>query len=384
MVVKALNTNSIQTTKDGLNFDATNETWIIHPGVKVSSQSADGVSSNGFGNNVLINSGKISSSSAFGVFLGDGNATVVNNADGHISSRFGTAVGLLLGNTTVANRGTIKGTAGVGVSFGTGILQAKLLNYGSISGGQDALKMLSHHVGGTIANHHTITSAHGRPIYIDTGPSLVTHITNAAGAVISAATSAKDAIYAKDGGFKLINHGTITGKIDDHDNANDIIINRGSIDGKVLLGTGNDTFNGKGGTSGAIVAAGGNDTITAGNGNVSITVGYGNDSITGGPGHDRFIFNSPIAGQVETITNFKPGLDKIVFSETDFFGLGPPGVLSAAHFHLNTAVNGHAQIDYFGTGFLEYCPNGNAGPAYIFAVLSNHAIVSASDFVVHA
>jgi Ca2+-binding RTX toxin-like protein len=283
MVVKVLKTNSVQTTKDGLDFDASDEVWIIAHGIKVSSKSADGVFV-GFANDTLENFGKIHS-----------------------------------------------------------------------------------------------YSAHRAGVYIDTGPLDITTIFNEASAVINGAT---DAIYAKVGSFILANNGTVIGNIDDHDGANVTIVNHGKIENKVLLGTGNDKFYGKGGTSGAIIAAGGNDRIIAGKGNVSITVGYGNDSITAGPGHDRFIFNSPIAGQIEKIGNFKHGLDKIVLSETDFHGLGPLGTLTTAHFHLNAPVNGHAQIDYFGTGYLEYCPNGNAGPAYIFAWIANHAsaIVSASDF----
>jgi Ca2+-binding RTX toxin-like protein len=161
----------------------------------------------------------------------------------------------------------------------------------------------------------------------------------------------------------------------------DVITNHGKINGKVYLHSGNDIFNGKGGTSLAIFCGSGDDHVTAGKGSVDIHVGSGNNTLTGGPGHDHFVFDHKLAGQIDKITNFNVGADKIVLSEKDFAGLGPHGTLSAAHFHLGAPGNGHAQIDYFkSTGVLEYCPDGNGGPAHVFATLTNHASIGAGDF----
>jgi hypothetical protein len=74
-----------------------------------------------------------------------------------------------------------------------------------------------------------------------------------------------------------------------------------------------------------------------------------------------------------------------VLSEAAFAGLGPQGKLYGAYFHLGAPVNGHAQIDYIPlTDALEYCPNGNAGPVFHFATLTNHGHISASDFTLIA
>lgn len=61
MITKTLPSNSIQTSLDGLDFDASNETWIINPGVTVSTQTGLGVSSDGFVNTTLINHGTVES-----------------------------------------------------------------------------------------------------------------------------------------------------------------------------------------------------------------------------------------------------------------------------------------------------------------------------------
>ena len=83
--------------------------------------------------------------------------------------------------------------------------------------------------------------------------------------------------------------------------------------------------------------------------------------MTAGPGHDRFYFEfAPVVGQVETIKNFNPALDKIYLSETtDFMNIGTHGTLQAGHFHVGAAVGTGSQIVYTpGNGYLYYDPNG--------------------------
>ena len=53
--------------------------------------------------------------------------------------------------------------------------------------------------------------------------------------------------------------------------------------GKVQLGSGNDLFNGKGGTSGEVIGGAGNDRLIGGKGNDQLSGGAGNDTLTGGP-----------------------------------------------------------------------------------------------------
>ena len=54
--------------------------------------------------------------------------------------------------------------------------------------------------------------------------------------------------------------------------------------GAIHLGSGNDVFNGKGGSSSAIFGDASNDSIVGGTGNDRIHGGNGNDTLTGGPG----------------------------------------------------------------------------------------------------
>ena len=64
------------------------------------------------------------------------------------------------------------------------------------------------------------------------------------------------------------------------------------------------------------------NTINAEAGNDSINGGLGADVLTGGAGNDRFIFNTkPGTSNVDTITDFGDGVDKIVFSKSIFGSL---------------------------------------------------------------
>ncbi|QSJ15323.1 FG-GAP repeat protein [Nostoc sp. UHCC 0702] len=73
----------------------------------------------------------------------------------------------------------------------------------------------------------------------------------------------------------------------------------------VLIGTGsNNTIDGKGG----------NDDISGGAGDDVLVGGTGSDVLTGGAGNDLFVYTS-IRDARDRITDFSPGVDKIVFTE---------------------------------------------------------------------
>jgi Ca2+-binding RTX toxin-like protein len=55
-------------------------------------------------------------------------------------------------------------------------------------------------------------------------------------------------------------------------------------------------------------------TLNGGDGNDSIRGGRGNDTITGGAGEDVFIFNRSQDGQIDRVTDFQNGADKISFA----------------------------------------------------------------------
>jgi Ca2+-binding RTX toxin-like protein len=398
MVTKTLTSDIIQINDHAISYDANNENWIIDPGVLAESKNLSAVYSNGFSNNTLDNYGKVvaDSPNETGVYLNDGNAAITNETGAEI---YGTLRGVFIngGGTSVVNNlgriigasnaGDVSGglTVSAGVEFSEQTRGVLLDNHGYIFGGDYGVYNLSNFSGGTIDNFKTIKS-NGDGIYLVTEYKLETHITNATRGVISGGT---DSILLATGQLHLVNHGTLTGNFVDETTEDNVIINTGKIKGEVFFGYGNDVFNGKGGTSGAIFAGGGgNDHIIAGNGNVKMHVGGGNSTFTAGPGHDSFIFDSFLFGQVEKITNFNPALDKIVLSEAHFPGVGPIGVpLPAADFHIGThAVTGSQHIIYdANNGFLFFDPDGTGmDPQVHFATVSPHLALSHIAFLVEA
>ena len=72
----------------------------------------------------------------------------------------------------------------------------------------------------------------------------------------------------------------------------------------VLLGTqGNDR----------LVAGGGNDLLSGGSGDDVLRGGPGSDLLTGDSGRDSFVFADPPASGADRITDFTPGVDRLVF-----------------------------------------------------------------------
>jgi Ca2+-binding RTX toxin-like protein len=63
----------------------------------------------------------------------------------------------------------------------------------------------------------------------------------------------------------------------------------------------------------------GNDTVQGGAGSDQILGGLGNDVLTGGAGADYFVFDTaPGATNIDAITDFETGLDKIRLSKSMF------------------------------------------------------------------
>jgi Ca2+-binding RTX toxin-like protein len=84
-------------------------------------------------------------------------------------------------------------------------------------------------------------------------------------------------------------------------------------------GKGNTLNNGMVGSLGSDILTGlaGNDTITGGAGSDQIFGGSGNDVLTGGAGADYFVFDTaPGATNIDVITDFETGLDKIRLSKS--------------------------------------------------------------------
>jgi Ca2+-binding RTX toxin-like protein len=146
-----------------------------------------------------------------------------------------------------------------------------------------------------------------------------------------------------------------------------------------------DIITGDGGNNG-FLGGNGNDVLKGKGGSDSFFGGNGNDKLTGGGGADHFWFITP-PGQgknVDTITDFEVGVDKI------HLGAGQFSVLSSSPGSSSVADNfvighPHDHNDYFiykpGSGKLIYDSNGNGnGGGVVFAILDKHLDLTAADF----
>lgn len=130
------------------------------------------------------------------------------------------------------------------------------------------------------------------------------------------------------GALRLINSGDINGRIELNVNPNgsppvaDVILNTGSINGSVMLGGGNDLYDGRGGRqTGTIHGESGRDILIGtegadridGGSDDDILIGDGGDTLTGGAGRDTFIF-SHVTSTIAQITDFVSGVDRINLS----------------------------------------------------------------------
>lgn len=162
-----------------------------------------------------------------------------------------------------------------------------------------------------------------------------------------------------------------------------------------LKGIGNALGNNLLGNSGANIlkGLGGADTLEGGTGDDVLSGGPGNDLLTGGEGADHFLFDAKLAANnVDTITDFSRGSDRIVLDDTIFkaFDAGVSTTLRFAHFYKGAGVNkAHDADDRIiyntTTGALYYDPDGIGGDAAIqFATLgtTTPAALQANDFLV--
>ena len=126
----------------------------------------------------------------------------------------------------------------------------------------------------------------------------------------------------------------------------------------------------------------GNDLANTINGNVAANI------LTGGGGADRFVFDDALGpANVDTVTDFASGSDKLVLDHLVFDGLAF-GTLAAASFRAGPDLQaGVATTDrvFFDTttGTLSFDADGSgAGAAVVFATIAvGHAVV-ASDIIV--
>ncbi|WP_195930625.1 S8 family serine peptidase [Hyphomicrobium album] len=108
--------------------------------------------------------------------------------------------------------------------------------------------------------------------------------------------------------------------------------------------------------------------------------------LTGGAGSDVFIFNTALgSGNVDSITDFSAGQDKMWLDHLIFDGIGSSGALVASAFALGAhAADANDRIIYdANTGAVYFDADGSGAGAQVqFAQLDAHLAVAARDFFV--
>lgn len=235
-----------------------------------------------------------------GTDLTDSGNRVVVNASGNVES-MNTAINLSGRNATVINHGNITGgTSAVGMSGALNSTDMMLLkNYGTITG-NDGIFIGSGTM--TINNYGSITStgsAANTAIYTDAGNDVVRNRGSIDGTV-----------RLFDGNDLLINRGTITGKVF-MEVGNDVLDNRrgGIIDGDIDMGAGDDTF--KPGTDSETASGGaGIDTLDfSGSGTVQLALDR-SLAATGAASDDLY-------GTFENIIGSKIGANVLIGDSAD-------------------------------------------------------------------
>jgi Ca2+-binding RTX toxin-like protein len=136
------------------------------------------------------------------------------------------------------------------------------------------------------------------------------------------------------------------------------------------------------------------DILNGGLGDDRLIGGGGNDTLTGAAGADAFLFDTPpsAARNRDTVTDFAPGIDRLILDDTVFTALdaGVEGALQAGQFYAGAgateALDATQRIVYdTDDGTLYYDVDGAGGFASVpFAVLgiTTHPALTASDFLI--
>ena len=139
-----------------------------------------------------------------------------------------------------------------------------------------------------------------------------------------------------------------------------------------------------------LIGKSGKDTLNGGGSNDVLAGGLGNDTLTGGTGNDTFVFDTalyPVAN-IDTLTDFMPGVDKIELDKNLFTSVAEGGgTLLSAYFNASAsgvaASEQHHILYNTTTGALFYDMDGSGqGVAVEFAVLTNKPNLTPNDFIV--
>jgi len=148
---------------------------------------------------------------------------------------------------------------------------------------------------------------------------------------------------------------------------------------------GSDTLLGKGGAD-LIKGEKGADTISGGSGNDYLFGGIGKDTLTGGTGTDYFYFDTALDGtyNVDTITDFTVGVDKIMLVDDIFTSIGGLSYFSGEFFAVGTAATElDDRIIYnkaAGKLFFDADGSGNTYGKILFAQVDKNTDLHFTDF----
>jgi uncharacterized delta-60 repeat protein len=154
-----------------------------------------------------------------------------------------------------------------------------------------------------------------------------------------------------------------------------------------LVLTGAKTLSGTGNALNNLLTGNGVDNVLNGaDGNDILNGASGNDTLTGGSGADTFQFSTALNAtrNVDTLTDFLSGTDKIELSSAIFSQLGFTGApASDAFFHAGSSATDTFQHILYDSGSLYYDADGSGALAAVkFAVLAGAPAVQYTDFMV--
>ncbi|MBN9022870.1 MAG: calcium-binding protein [Rhizobiales bacterium] len=363
-------------------YTATGQSWTILKNVDVDTLTYAVHST--YANSSLVNKGSISGGEAGVYFQGGGfasNYKVANAKSGEISSQYGIAMTDFIGSATIESKGSIDATQYAIYILGKS--DVRVVNKGEID--SDAYGILASATSLTVENYGTIKSA-GYAVALagsaDSKDMVVTNggtidgvygiiaqtpgaakITNLKGGVIE---GDEVSIYTI-GKATIKNEGKIEGLIVTS-LEDDKIINKKKIDGGIILDDGNDVFKNK--DKGSV------DGIISG--------GKGNDTFVLGTKAEQLLFDSTLdaATNVDTIRNFTSGKDMFLLSQGIFTALSPGELPATAFVKGKAAVDADDRIIYDKkTGSLYYDADGSGAGAQVqFASLDKNTKLKASDF----
>jgi cysteinyl-tRNA synthetase len=132
-----------------------------------------------------------------------------------------------------------------------------------------------------------------------------------------------------------------------------------------------------------IMALAGNDHVDGRGGSDKLSGGAGRDVLTGGQGADIFLFDTkPVAGNLDRITDFATGTDRIRLDHDVFGGLSKGALPSGAFASGTSAGDADDRILFdSSTGNLYFDHDGKGGdPAVAFAHVATGTTPSVGDF----